>query len=449
MSEASTVVGSRRILEPTQKSSHAAMTHDVSWARAPRRSDRAGRLDAIVVPASRGAGALDAAARLSVRLEVPLVALCSLDACAAKVAARLARIAGCRALAVNVPRGYRHDLLPRRTAAPRFQVAAANRRSDLSLKRNLGLLLARLHGWGKILFLDDDITDRVHGFPIGLPTATARRLAAELDLRQIAGLTCRDFPDNSVVCHARRLAGFPQDTFVSGSALGVNCNDQPVPFFPSQYNEDWFFFSSLAAERNLGFAGSAIQAPYDPYADPNRAREEEFGDLLAEGLYTLFEQQPAEMKYSKRLDEADETYWEQFIEARRNMIGLTALSLEIAVDYAHDVDRCAAALRSLQAADQQLARLSPGICADFVDAWASDLLDWQHATQKLSSAGRTENALVALGLNDWYLVGDKGRTGRRPFVRAAAPSGVPGRVCHRPTASSSPARVPAPRRNPD
>ena len=448
MSGAPTIVGSRRVLEPTQKSSHAAMTHDVSWARAPRRTDRAGRFDAIFVPASRGAGALDAAARLSARLEAPLVALCSLDARAAEVATRLTRISGCRALVVNVPRGYRHALLPRRTAAPRFQVAAANRRSDLSLKRNLGLLLARLHGWGKILFLDDDITDRVHGFPISLPTVTARRLAAELDSRQIAGLTCRDFPDNSVVCHARRLAGFRQDTFVSGSALGVNCNDQPIPFFPSQYNEDWFFFSSLAAERNLGFAGSAIQAPYDPYADPNRAREEEFGDLLAEGLYTLFEQQRAEMKYSRRLDEADETYWEKFIEARRNMIGLTALSLEVAVEYAHDVDRCAAALRSLDAAQQQLSRLSPGICADFVDAWASDLLDWQHATQRLSSAGRTENALAALGLNDWYLVGEQGRTRRHPRVRPAAPSGVPARACHRPTASSSPARVPAPRRNP-
>ncbi len=29
--------------------------------------------------------------------------------------------------------------------------------SDLSAKRNLGLVLARLHGWRKIVFLDDDI----------------------------------------------------------------------------------------------------------------------------------------------------------------------------------------------------------------------------------------------------------------------------------------------------
>lgn len=449
MSGASGAVGSRRFLEPTHKSSHAAMTHDASQARAPRRSARSGHLDAIIVPASRGASALDAAARLSVRLDVPLVALCSCNARATEVAARLARLSGCRALVVDVPRGYQHELLPKRTAASRFHIAAANRRSDLSLKRNLGLLIARLHRWGKILFLDDDITDHVHGLPIGIPTITAQRLAVELDFRQIAGLTIPEFPDNSVVCHARRLAGFPQDTFVSGAALGVNSNDQPVPFFPDQYNEDWFFFSPLAAERNLGFAGSATQNPYDPYADPNRAREEEFGDLLAEGLYTLFEQQSAEMNYFARLNEANETYWARFIEARREMLSLTALSLEVAVEYAHDVDRCAAALRSLSAAEQQLSQLSPGICTDFIDAWTSDLLDWQHATQRLSSAGRTANVLAVLGLGQWYLVDHKRRRGSTSFVKAASPSSVPARAYRRPTTSPSPARVPAPGRSPD
>ena len=33
--------------------------------------------------------------------------------------------------------------------------------------------------------------------------------------------------------------------------------------------------------------GHAVQAEYDPFANPERARREEFGDLLAEGLYAL------------------------------------------------------------------------------------------------------------------------------------------------------------------
>ena len=50
-------------------------------------------------------------------------------------------------------------------------------------------------------------------------------------------------PDNSVVCHARRLAGRFQDVFVSGAVLGVHCNSLPLSFFPDIYNEDWFFFA--------------------------------------------------------------------------------------------------------------------------------------------------------------------------------------------------------------
>ena len=80
-------------------------------------------------------------------------------------------------------------------------------------------------------------------------------------------MTCRDFPDNSVFCHARRLARLPQDVFITGAVLGVNCSDLPLPFFPDIYNEDWFFFAEAAAYRRLTKVGEAQQAEYDPYAE--------------------------------------------------------------------------------------------------------------------------------------------------------------------------------------
>jgi hypothetical protein len=206
-----------------------------------------------------------------------------------------------------------------------------------------------------------------------------------------------------------------------------------MPFFPNQYNEDWFFFSALVAERSLGLVGTARQAPYDPYADPNRAREEEFGDLLAEGMYALFAQQSAEMKYFDRLDAADEAYWGRFIEARWDMLSLTALSLEVAVEYAHDADRCAAALGSLGAAQYQLSRLSPRTCADYVDAWVRDLREWQQVTQRLRSTGRTADVLSALGLENWRPVD---RKGRRTVTTTASPSGVPAQMHRRATSSN-------------
>jgi hypothetical protein len=63
---------------------------------------------------------------------------------------------------------------------------SAGRRSDLELKRNLGLLLARLHSWGKILFLDDDIGDTVNDVSVGISMEAVGRVAAQLDDHQEA-----------------------------------------------------------------------------------------------------------------------------------------------------------------------------------------------------------------------------------------------------------------------
>jgi hypothetical protein len=382
----------------TQRSSHSelfcARTFNSTATWTP-----SARIDAVVVPASRGAAALDGAASLATRLNAPLVALCSKRTSAHGVVARFARLPGCHVLAIDVPDGYRHDLLPTRTVADRFRDASGRRNSDLSVKRNLGLLLARLQNWSKIIFVDDDVAESTDGRTPGLPTETVRRLASALDSHQIAGLVCRDFPDNSVVCHARRLAGFEQDVFVSGAALAVNCDDHPLPFFPDQYNEDWFFFSRRVAARDLAYVGDTTQAVFDPFESPDRARHEEFGDLLAEGLFGLFTEQPEEMGYLNRLAAADTEYWSQFIDARRDTLSITAMALEFAYEVGvHDVARITGAINSLVAADDQLARLSPDLCVDYLDAWAADLIEWERATQRLYSVGSTAAALNFLEL---------------------------------------------------
>jgi hypothetical protein len=96
------------------------------------------------------------------------------------------------------------------------------------------------------------------------------------------------------------------------------------------------------------------------------------------------------------------------------------LSLEIAIEYTHDdadADRCRAALGSLDAAEEQLFRLSPRMCTDYIDAWASDLRDWEEATQRIRSVGGTTEALDELDLADWHLVGQKDQIGGRSLTR--------------------------------
>src|SRR5437016_6213547 len=74
------------------------------------------------------------------------------------------------------------------------------RRTDVSLKRNIGLAVARMAGWQRLMFLDDDIV-------VEEPDHI-RKAGALLGTFGAVGLANNGFPDNSVVCHANRAAGF-------------------------------------------------------------------------------------------------------------------------------------------------------------------------------------------------------------------------------------------------
>jgi hypothetical protein len=351
-------------------------------------------LDAIIVPASRSAEHLQQTIELSAFLGVFLVVLCSKQAKVDEVAELAARTQGARSLVIEVSKTWTHTDFPSRTSAQPFIEASANRRSDLSAKRNIGLLLARLHGWSKIVFADDDI--------LSLQADSVGRLARQLEDHQVAGMVVREHPDNSVVCHARRLAGRWQDVFVSGAVLGVRCNDLPVSFFPDIYNEDWFFFAREAAERDIPRVGEAQQANYDPFANPNRARWEEFGDLLAEGLYALFDRQGPGLPFDERLDAATNAYWWFFIEARLRLINRTIRLLNRSLDCGSNNDQASSAVKSLSAAKCHLKDvIKPELCANFIQAWRDDLEDWQKLSSRVNNVRTTPEAMDFLELQNW------------------------------------------------
>jgi hypothetical protein len=376
-----------------QRTSHARLSHDVSRSPAPALRSMRAHLDAVIVPASRPASFLQPAIELSALLGAFLVVLCSKKTKAEQVAMRVARTPGARCLIVQVPETWKHLGFPTRTSADVFRRASADRSSDLSAKRNLGLVLARLHGWNKIAFVDDDVTLS--------RTDNIARLGGQLDVHQVAGMVVRRFPDNSVVCHARRLAGLRQDVFVTGAVLGVHCNSLPLSFFPDVYNEDWFFFAEEAAARRLPLVGHARQAEYDPFATPERARGEEFGDLLAEGLYALMGEVDASVPFSKQLRGATAPYWSRFIEARREVIIEAQTALRRIIDWDADNDRTCSALESLAAAESQLDTITPDLCLNFLDAWRDDLEDWQRFSSGVNTVGGTRQAMDFLELKTW------------------------------------------------
>jgi hypothetical protein len=91
--------------------------------------------------------------------------------------------------------------------------------------------------------------------------------------------------------------------------------------------------------------GQASQLTYNPYARPDRARREEFGDLLAEGLFALMGHVDPSVRFGELLRAADESYWSRFIEARHNLITETMTLLSDAAERSGDHERISSAPR--------------------------------------------------------------------------------------------------------
>ncbi len=316
-------------------------------------------VDAIIVPSARRAAALEEAGRLAERLGCVLLVLCSKHCEPLKAVEALAGRTAVDVIAVDFPEAGIAKL-PRLETSTVLGESRLKRRTDTSAKRNLGLVLARLAGWKRVVFLDDDIA---------VPDATdLERAAALLDTRDGVGLHIGGFPDNSVVCHANRETGAAQDTFIGGGALAVPA-DRIDSFFPEIYNEDWFFLLGKTMLRPVGQVGAAFQKRYDPFASPDRARREEFGDVLAEGLFALFDD-------GREIGDADEPYWTKFLAARLALIEDIKGRIENKGGGSITV-RDKQMLESLTAASGRLQFIQPSQCVEYIQAWQRDRELWR------------------------------------------------------------------------
>ncbi|HEY6497152.1 MAG TPA: hypothetical protein VIZ43_28065 [Trebonia sp.] len=363
---------------------HDSHSRLVSHAnRTPAESDGPPELDAIIVPASRSAHNLDHAITLARAVGCHLVILCSRDAQPVEVFDLLTARSFFEATVVEIPANYEHKIFQFETTDwVKRQFPA--RKSDLSIKRNVGLAMARMLAWQRIFFLDDDIRD----LDANALRATASLLgtgSAEQSCYS-AGMSSIDYPDNSVICHARRAIGKSQDVFVSGSALAVDCTAS-FSFFPDVYNEDWLFFYRDAAEGRLGTSGhTATQLRYDPFASPQRAADQEFGDVIAEGLYALLEEKlSAEYASVER--------WEQFIADRRQMIEeIIDLSAEASDNIREKM------LYAAEIARKTLEQIRPQMCVDYIARWRRDLVLWEETLKHLPRMASIRDALKWLEL---------------------------------------------------
>jgi hypothetical protein len=347
----------------TETPDHHGSHRDLLWSAGDPSTQN--EIDAIIVPTARRPAALEKAADLAVALQCTLVTLHSKEwTNAAKAAQRLPRSVDLVAVDVPDPAQLR---LPNWETSRQLARTVFAPRTDLSAKRNLGLVLSRLLGWKRVLFLDDDIT--------GLDPSDVREASGLLDTHNAVGLHVGGFSDNSVVCHAYRQAGGRQQSFIGGGALAVQV-ERNNSFFPNIYNDDWFFL--LDGDKGLqpvAVAGQVTQQPYYPFR-PERARAEEFGDVLAEGLYWLLDQ-------NRSITDANKDHWASFLVRRRHFIG-HVLGM-VREDQALQRDEKARRVGALKASLESLAIVTPERCENYLRAWRADRQRWHRHLQKLPS----------------------------------------------------------------
>jgi hypothetical protein len=360
--------------------------------------------DAIIVPASRLAPNLDHAVALAKAMNCWLVVFCSRQARGEEVGVLAADKRFSRALAVDLPPDYSHKLLDfASSGVTRGDLPAVceNPNGDLSTKRNLGLLLARMMGWERIFFMDDDIRN--------VATDDLRATTAMLSRYRSAGMRVGYFPDNSVVCHAHRQTGSSQDVFVSGSVLAVN-SLKPFSFFPEVYNEDWLFFYDDARSGQLGSSDRHVtQLSYDPFEQPQRAERQEFGDVLAEGLYALLDQ-------GLGIEAATCEYWNAFLVARRDFLE-NILRRSDKAEHGIPVKMVSA----VQTAMISLMQTRPIMYQKYVEAWRKDITTWDENVTCLPRSPSIESALGVLDLTP----SGSGSARNSPPSAIAVPADVP------------------------
>ena len=361
--------------------SHRQLLTDIPSHYAPQ-----ARVDALLIPTCRPAQWLGHAMALARELDCGVVAICSGNANAVEVIELGDRL-DVAVLAIDLVNGGYG--IPTFSTAQLTQSTVFRLRSDASLKRNLALVLSRVAGWERVLFLDDDI--------FAIAPVDARSAVGLLGEYDVAALRNNGYPDNSVVCHANRGLGGSQEQFIGVGALAVDPTSSRS-FFPNVYNQDWLFILGTGQPTRMAVTGRMRQKVFDPFKDLDRARREELGDCLAEGLYWLLD-------HRLPIGNADIEHWRDFLARRRRFIDELIGKLHSA-DLDADVRvRVSASLMLARATN---AVITPGLCMEFVQRWRKDLEAWKNFVFNQPSTLGLENALAYL---EWPDVS----TSRRPW----------------------------------
>ena len=125
--------------------------------------------------------------------------------------------------------------------------------------------------------------------------------------------------------------------------------------------------------QSVATVGQVLQYPYDPYR-VDRARGEEFGDVLAEGTFWLLDQ-------GKPASDGDLAHWRDFLAHRKKFIE----QVQDMVERTTSIDAKARARmgEALRAALGRCACITPELCVAYMKALATDQERWLAPLQQI------------------------------------------------------------------
>lgn len=349
-------------------------------------------VDAIVVPTFRSAEQITCAVELASQARCELLLLYT-DDFPTGLPAALEGIEHDKATPLALRAGLRNrHLLDLGADLPQSFVSKAA--LDISRKRNLGLLIGRMRGWTRVLLLDDDIRR--------LTMEKLSAAAALLDDYPVVGLQVTKYPDASVVGHARRRNGRRQEPFVSGGALLLD-PQRLNGFFPAIYHEDWLCTINQLRAGEVAIGGMVKQKNYNPFASPERAKNEEFGDILAIGLLWLVYTRKSVNAVDPVATENAADYWREATKLdfwvrllQERAVLLKQVAEELRVQYPDNK----LAHQALEVAQARCDELTADEFVAVTKKWISNLDLWRERVSGLPQVDSVEDALIKLDILD-------------------------------------------------
>jgi hypothetical protein len=354
-------------------------------------------IDAILVPTIRSAEQLRSAVKIAAKSGSHLVTLHT-DRFPSGLDSVLGELGRGTFTALALRSAAGHPLLDLAANLPQTLYSPSAR--DISRKRNLGLLIGRVCGWSRMLLLDDDIQ--------WLNIEKLRAAASVLrgDKYPVVGIQVTDkYPDASVIGHARRMVNYKYKPFISGGSLLIN-PQRLNGFFPAVYHEDWLCILDHLRLGEVAVRCHVGQGPYEPFANPDRARTEEFGDILAFGLLWLAhaardkvaaKTAPVNTDMGERSDYWRKAmrleFWKEVLDQRARLLDELVVLLEL-----RSKREMARPLESVRAAQRRRNELSAEEFVSFISVWARNLAEWRNRTSSLPRVGSVDKALTELGL---------------------------------------------------